>query len=74
MGYWIAINKGEVGYSAGDFRCTDCGRACPCYHLTPFCPNCGNKMQTTKGLTPMEMEILRAEADDNLKRTDCPWK
>ena len=65
MAYWIPINKGEVGYSAGDFRCTKCGKPNPCYRLTDFCPNCGEAMQTTKGMTPIEKAIATA---------DCPWK
>lgn len=44
-GKWIAIKKGELGYSVGDFRCTACEQPCPCYHLTPYCPNCGAKME-----------------------------
>ena len=67
MAYWLAINKGEVGYSSGDFRCTDCGKPNCCYTLTPYCPHCGAKMESTKGMTPIEKEILKAQ-------TDCAWK
>ena len=63
-----------------------CGKANPCYHLTPFCPNCGDAMQKTTGMTPIELEILRADLPEttqtetqnsNLtfeKQTDCSWK
>ncbi len=43
-GRWVPIKRGEVGYSAGDFKCTECGKPNKCYSLTPFCPNCGAKM------------------------------
>lgn len=42
---WVPIRRGERGYSAGDFRCTGCGKANPCYSLTLFCPNCGREME-----------------------------
>ena len=67
MAYWIPIKRGEVGYSAGDFRCTNCGKPNRCFSTTPYCANCGAKMESTKGMTPIEIEILRAQ-------TDCPWK
>ena len=44
-GVWQAIKRGEKGYSAGDFRCSVCGKANPCYRLTDFCPNCGADMR-----------------------------
>ena len=44
-GRWVAIVKGERGYSAGDFRCSVCDDPCKCYHLTNFCPNCGADMR-----------------------------
>ncbi len=43
-GHWEPISRGEVGYSAGDFRCTVCGTPNKCYSMTPYCPNCGAKM------------------------------
>ena len=43
-GRWIPIKRGEVGYSAGDFKCTECGKPNKCYSMTPYCPNCGAKM------------------------------
>lgn len=46
--HWIPIKRGEPGYSAGDFRCGVCGKACPCYHLTAYCPNCGTKMERSE--------------------------
>ena len=29
---WIAIKRGERGYSAGDFRCSECGNQTPAGH------------------------------------------
>lgn len=46
-GKWIPISKGQRGYSAGDFQCSDCGKPNKCYHLTAYCPNCGAKMRDT---------------------------
>lgn len=43
--HWIPIERGDRGYSAGDFICSECGKPCPCYHLTEYCPNCGTKMK-----------------------------
>lgn len=42
--HWIPIRRGERGYSAGDFCCSACGKPCPCWKLTRFCPECGHKM------------------------------
>lgn len=61
MAYWIATNKGEAGYSAGDFRCTNCGKPNPCWKLTPYCANCGEKVEKPTGMTPIEKEILRVD-------------
>lgn len=44
-GEWKPIEKGEKGYSAGDFRCSVCGQPNKCYCLTDFCPNCGADMR-----------------------------
>lgn len=44
-GEWIPIEKGEKGYSAGDFRCSVCGLPNKCYSLTPYCCNCGAYMR-----------------------------
>lgn len=47
-GYYIKIQKGERGYSSGDFRCSVCGRANPCFHMvTDYCPRCGARMDDT---------------------------
>ena len=43
-GRWEPIVRGENGYSAGDFRCSECGKPNKCYSLTMYCPNCGAKM------------------------------
>ena len=45
-GKWIVLDKGEHGYSAGDFRCSVCGNPNKCYSLTDFCCNCGSWMRT----------------------------
>lgn len=44
-GQWVPIKRGKAGYSAGDFKCTECGKPNKCYSLTPFCPNCGASMR-----------------------------
>ena len=44
-GKWIPIVKGEPGYSAGDFRCSVCGKPNKAYCLTPYCCNCGSIME-----------------------------
>lgn len=47
-GIWLPIRKGQKGYSAGDFKCSVCGRANPCYCVTLYCPWCGAKMNKEK--------------------------
>lgn len=47
-GKWIPIEKGERGYSAGDFRCSVCGLPNRCYSITDFCCNCGADMRGGK--------------------------
>lgn len=44
-GFWVTIERGEQGYSAGDFRCSICGKPNKCYTMTAYCPNCGAKME-----------------------------
>ena len=44
-GRWIPIVKGELGYSAGDFRCSVCGKPNKTYCLTLYCCNCGAIME-----------------------------
>ena len=44
-GNWIPIERGEKGYSAGDFRCSVCGSPNKCYCLTPYCCSCGARME-----------------------------
>lgn len=44
-GYWITIERGEQGYSAGDFRCSVCGEPNRCYSMTDYCASCGAKMR-----------------------------
>ena len=44
-GAWIPMKRGEPGYSAGDFRCSKCGKPNRCYILTDYCPNCGERMK-----------------------------
>lgn len=42
-GFWYAIDKGEKGYSAGNFRCSVCGEPNAAYKAKPnYCPNCGS--------------------------------
>ena len=45
-GFWWAIEKGEKGYSAGNFRCSVCGKPNVSYIPKPnFCQNCGADMR-----------------------------
>ena len=44
-GFWYPIQRGEQGYSAGDFRCSVCGQPNHCSHVTKYCCNCGAKME-----------------------------
>ena len=45
-GFWWAIEKGEKGYSAGNFRCSVCGKPNASYTPKPnFCQNCGADMR-----------------------------
>lgn len=45
-GFWYALEKGEKGYSAGDFKCSICGMPNVTYKAKPnFCPNCGADMR-----------------------------
>lgn len=46
--HWVPIRRGERGYSAGDFRCSACGKPCPCWKLTRFCPECGRRIKKNK--------------------------
>ena len=44
-GRWQPIQKGDSGYSAGDFACSCCGKPNRCYSLTDYCCNCGADMR-----------------------------
>lgn len=44
-GTWVPIQRGEHGYSAGDFRCSLCSKPNPSYKLTAFCAECGKPMR-----------------------------
>lgn len=45
-GFWYALEKGDKGYSAGDFRCSICGEPNRCYNPKPnYCNNCGADMR-----------------------------
>ena len=48
-GKWFPIFAGEEGYSAGDFRCSVCGKPNKCYGLTKYCANCGAQMEADDG-------------------------
>lgn len=44
-GFWYALEKGDRGYSAGDFKCSVCGEPNHTWIPKPnYCPNCGAKM------------------------------
>lgn len=46
MGFWYALEKGDKGYSAGDFKCSVCGEPNHTWLPKPnFCPNCGADMR-----------------------------
>ena len=45
-GFWYALNKGDRGYSAGDFCCSICGKPNNTWIPKPnFCQNCGADMR-----------------------------
>ena len=44
-GFWLTIERGERGYSAGDFKCSICGEPNHCYKLTKYCASCGALMK-----------------------------
>lgn len=45
-GFWYALEKGDRGYSAGDFKCSICGEPNHTWLPKPnFCPNCGADMR-----------------------------
>lgn len=45
QGFWYSIERGERGYSAGDFKCSICGEPNHCYKLTKYCASCGALMK-----------------------------
>ena len=44
-GFWLTIERGERGYSAGDCRCSVCWEPNHCYKLTRYCASCGALMK-----------------------------
>lgn len=49
QGKWLPIRRGEKGYSAGDFRCSECGEPKRSYVAKPnYCQNCGAEMKEKK--------------------------
>lgn len=45
-GFWYALEKGDKGYSASDFKCSVCGEPNHTWLTKPnYCPNCGAKME-----------------------------
>ena len=45
-GFWYALEKGDKGYSAGDFKCSVCGEPNHTWIPKPnYCPNCGARME-----------------------------
>lgn len=45
-GFWYALEKGDKGYSASDFKCSVCGEPNHTWLPKPnFCPNCGAVMR-----------------------------
>ena len=48
-GFWYALEKGDRGYSAGDFKCSICGESNHTWLPKPnFCPNCGADLRGGK--------------------------
>lgn len=44
-GFWFALEKGDKGYSAGDFKCSVCGEPNHTWIPKPrYCPMCGARM------------------------------
>lgn len=46
--HWIPIRRGERGYSAGGFRCSQCGTPDRGWGKTNYCPQCGAWMHGGK--------------------------
>ena len=46
--HWIPIRRGERGYSAGGFRCSQCGMPDRGWGKTNYCPQCGAWMHGGK--------------------------
>jgi len=44
-GIWMPIERGDKGYSAGDFICSCCGKPNKCYSVTDYCCSCGAEMK-----------------------------
>lgn len=44
-GIWMPIERGDKGYSAGDFICSCCGKPNNCYTITDYCCSCGAEME-----------------------------
>lgn len=44
-GIWMPIERGDKGYSAGDFICSCCGKPNNCYTITDYCCSCGAKIR-----------------------------
>lgn len=42
---WMPIQRGDEGYSAGDFICSCCGKPNHCYKVTDYCCSCGARMK-----------------------------
>ena len=42
---WMPIQRGDEGYSAGDFICSCCGKPNHCYKVTDYCCSCGARME-----------------------------
>ncbi len=70
-GHWEPISRGEVGYSAGDFRCTVCGKPNKCYSMTPYCPNCGAKMDEVNKCENCEVAKYHNLEDDDTPCQNC---
>lgn len=47
---WIPLKRGDRGFSAGDWKCSNCGKPNATWKIKPpFCSQCGAKMDLKEG-------------------------
>jgi hypothetical protein len=67
-GFWWAIEKGEKGYSAGNFHCSVCGEPNVSYISKPnFCPNCGADMRGEQNDKQGSNQLFKSSKKDSIR-------